>query len=39
MRHLSRADYELVDNECDPFNAYEGFLPMAIAIHLGKRID
>ena len=26
------------DNECDPFNVPEGFLPTTIAIHLGKRI-
>ena len=26
------------DNECDPFNVPDGFWPMTIAIHLGKRI-
>ncbi len=29
-------DYD--DNECDPFNVPEGFWPITIAIHLGKRI-
>ena len=27
------------DNECDPFNVPDGFWPVTIAIHLGKRID
>lgn len=26
------------DNECDPFNVPDGFWPVTIAIHLGKRI-
>ena len=26
-------------NECDPFNVPEDFLPVTIAIHLGKRVD
>ena len=26
------------DNECDPFNVPEGFWPVTIALHLGKRI-
>ena len=29
-------DYD--DNECDPFNVPDGFWPVTIAIHLGKRI-
>ena len=26
------------DNECDPFKVPDGFWPVTIAIHLGKRI-